>query len=73
MAINKVVYSDQTLIDLTGDTVNAENLGKGFVAHDKSGSVVTGVAKIASQTYYTGTTDPPSSLGSDGDLYFKMG
>lgn len=23
-------------------------------------------------TYYTGTTDPASSLGSDGDIYLKV-
>lgn len=28
---------------------------------------------VETATYYTGTTDPPSSLGVDGDLYFKMG
>jgi hypothetical protein len=42
MAINKVVYGGQTLIDLTGDTVTADKILKGYTAHDKSGAVITG-------------------------------
>ena len=33
---NKVVYNDNVLIDLTADTVDAENLMTGYTAHDKS-------------------------------------
>lgn len=42
MAINKVVYGDSTLVDLTGDTVTAEHLEQGYTAHDKAGNPVTG-------------------------------
>lgn len=42
MAINKVVYNNRTLIDLTADTVKAENLDRGITAHDKSGNIITG-------------------------------
>ena len=42
MAVNKVVYDDKTLIDLTGDTVTAAKMLSGTTAHDKSGAVVTG-------------------------------
>lgn len=42
MAVNKVVYGDEVKIDLTGDTVTAENLKKGITAHDKSGEIITG-------------------------------
>ncbi|MBS6180589.1 MAG: hypothetical protein KH921_07350 [Erysipelotrichaceae bacterium] len=42
MAINKVIYGGETLIDLTGDTVTPEQLKKGIKAHDKSGAVITG-------------------------------
>lgn len=45
MAINKVVYGDQTLVDLTQDSVSAENLLEGETAHDRSGVPVTGTAK----------------------------
>ena len=42
MAINKVIYGGNTLIDLTSDTVAAEKMLKGYTAHDKSGTLVTG-------------------------------
>ena len=42
MAINKVIYGDKVLLDLTSDTVNQASLSAGFTAHDKSGSVITG-------------------------------
>ena len=45
MAINKVVYGNDTLIDLTNDTVEASNLLEGETAHDRSGTPVTGTAK----------------------------
>lgn len=42
MAINKVIYGGQTLIDLTGDTVTPDKLLEGVTAHDKSGEAVVG-------------------------------
>lgn len=42
MAINKVVYGDNTLIDLTADTVTADKLAQGYTAHDASGAAITG-------------------------------
>ena len=42
MAINKVVYGDQVLIDLTSDTVTADKLLSGFTAHGKDGSPIEG-------------------------------
>ena len=42
MAINKVIYGGDTLIDLTSDTVVAEKMLEGYTAHDKSGALVTG-------------------------------
>ncbi|MBR1810273.1 MAG: hypothetical protein IJ766_01315 [Clostridia bacterium] len=50
MAKNKIVYFGQTLIDLTADTVTAEDLAKGVTAHDKSGAVITGVNTNDSDT-----------------------
>lgn len=38
MAINKVIYGGETLIDLTGDTVTADKILSGFTAHAKEGS-----------------------------------
>lgn len=50
MAINKVIYGGNTLIDLTGDTITADKLAKGVTAHDKSGAVITGTNTFDSDT-----------------------
>ena len=42
MAISKVNYGANVLIDLTGDTVDAEHLAEGYTAHDKTGSPIIG-------------------------------
>lgn len=43
--INKVIFGDNTLMDLTSDTVEASNLLEGETAHDRSGTPITGTAK----------------------------
>lgn len=40
--VNKVTIGNQTVLDLTGDTVDAAHLSKGYTAHCADGSVVTG-------------------------------
>lgn len=52
MAINKIIYGGTTLIDLTSDTITADKLAEGYIAHDKSGAVITGT-----NTYDADTTD----------------
>lgn len=52
MAVNKVIYNGNTLVDLTSDTVDATNLLYGITAHDKSGAVIIGEC-----TYDADTTD----------------
>lgn len=42
MAINKVAYGDQTLLDLTEDTVTADKVLEGETFHDKSGVLRSG-------------------------------
>lgn len=46
MAINKVIYGGETLIDLTGDTVTADKILSGFTAHDKAGDRITGTCEF---------------------------
>lgn len=53
MAINKVVYGTTVLVDLSEDTVTAETLLKGEIAHDKAGNVIEG-------TYYIPNGDEVS-------------
>ena len=50
MAINKIVYNNNTLIDLTSDTVSADKLVSGITAHDKSGAKITGTAVLNNVT-----------------------
>lgn len=50
MAINKVVLGDQTLIDLTSDTVTADSLLEGKTAHDRSGQLITGTMSSGGST-----------------------
>ena len=46
MAINKVVYGNNVLVDLTNDTVSPENLQSGATAHSKSGALIRGTASM---------------------------
>ncbi len=48
--INKVVYGEQVLIDLTEDTVVADKMLSGFTAHDKSGATITGTCTFDADT-----------------------
>jgi hypothetical protein len=50
MAINKVVYGGNTLIDLTADTITPADLAQGVTAHDKSGASITGTSTKDSDT-----------------------
>lgn len=51
MAVNKVVYDNNTLIDLTNDTVTPQTLAAGTTAHAADGSVITGVAPTTAVLY----------------------
>ena len=50
MAINKVIYGGETLIDLTGDTVDAAHILTGYKAHNKAGESITGTCSYDSNT-----------------------
>ena len=50
MAINKVVFGNQTLIDLTADTITPADLASGVTAHDASGATITGTSTLDSDT-----------------------
>lgn len=74
MAISKVVYGGNTLIDLSQDTVtSAEHIMSGYVGHLADGTQVTGTGQGggASQKIYCGSSNPSSSLGNNGDIYIK--
>lgn len=46
MPVNKVVYGEETLIDLSNDTVDEEHLLAGYTAHAADGTPITGTAEV---------------------------
>ena len=50
MAISKVIYGGETLIDLTADTVTAEKVLKGYTTHGANGEVITGTCDYDANT-----------------------
>ena len=83
MSINKVIYGDSTLIDLTSDSVTASALVSGVTAHDSSGALITGIiaAKTSADITVAGpTVTVPSGVYSgsnsvtipSADLYGGM-
>lgn len=71
MAVNHVIINGETVVDLRNDTVSADKLLKGATAHDKTGASITGTVSFA--TVYTGSGEPSSILGEEGDLYLDLG
>lgn len=43
MAVNKVIYGNTTLVDLTSDTVTADNMAKGVRATGADGTKIVGL------------------------------
>ncbi|MBR5574381.1 MAG: hypothetical protein IKW35_07805 [Paludibacteraceae bacterium] len=50
MAISKVIYGGQTLIDLTADTVTADKVLEGYTAHGADGEKITGACTFDADT-----------------------
>lgn len=46
MGNSKIVFGGEVQMDLTGDTVTADKLLKGYTAHDKAGDPVTGTCEF---------------------------
>ena len=62
MGNSRIVYYGETLIDLTGDTVEAAKLLKGVTAHDKKGEKITGTFEAADPYAIIGVTYPEGSV-----------
>lgn len=56
--VNKVIYGNNTLIDLTSDTVTQDKILKGYTTHDSSGAMITGTCK-----YDVDSTDANAVVG----------
>ena len=50
MAISKVIYGGNTIIDLTADTVKKDKLLEGFTAHGADGELITGTCDFDANT-----------------------
>lgn len=72
MAINKVVYGNSTLIDLTEDTVSANNLLAGETAHDRSGAPVVGSVVTAEVVDNLTTQDATKALSANQGYVLKQ-
>ena len=48
--VSKVIYGNQTLIDLTSDTVAADKLLSGYTAHGADGAPITGTCPFDADT-----------------------
>ena len=53
MAINKVIYGEEVLVDLTDSTVSPDNLADGEVAYNRAGERIVGTFNL--DNYYTKT------------------
>lgn len=71
MAVNKVVYSGTTLIDITDSTVTPETLVSGATAYDASGAKIAGTADYEPKILKFTRPLIPSSFTAYGD-YFRM-
>lgn len=47
MGKSKIVYGDETLIDLTGDSVSPQTMLAGATAHDAAGEAIEGAVVVA--------------------------
>lgn len=50
MAINKIIYGGETLLDLTGDDAMANHILTGKKAHNRTGNQITGTCSYDSDT-----------------------
>lgn len=74
--VNKVVFNNEVLVDLTGDTVTAGSLKKGVTAHNKAGEPITGVMEDVSlddidQVLLYGFQEGMRSFAEDGTVTAK--
>lgn len=68
--IHSRIAAIQTGADVSGVTATESDVMEGAVFVNASGEQKTGTLKV--QTYYYGSSEPPSGLGSDGDLYLLL-
>lgn len=72
MAVNKVIYDGNTLVDLTGDTVTPETLAEGITAHDRAGNPIVGAMTGAVQKTVETLTGTSGTYTVDGYILNVM-
>lgn len=65
MGVAKVVYNNNVLIDLSGDTVTAATLAEGVTAHNAAGEAIVGSAQTDMQSKTATLTSAGSSVLPD--------
>ena len=70
MAINKVIYGGNVLIDLTADSITPAKLQTGVTAHDRTGAVIEGEC-----TYDADTQDATATVDEvlSGETFYGQG
>ena len=81
MAVNKVIYGNDTLIDLTSDTATSDKVLNGYTFHDASGTLRTGSASagptlpidISSSSNVTGILNVANGGTGNDSGYVRAG
>ena len=71
MAVNKVIINDNTVLDLTGDTVTTSDLREGVTAHDATGMQITGTRPATSGTDTSDATATASDIARGKTAYVQ--
>lgn len=72
MAISKVVYGGQTLMDLTGDTITAEKVLAGYTGHGADGEPITGTCDYDMNTQDANAADSEILAGKKAGVKGAM-
>lgn len=79
MGVNKVEFGEETIIDLTSDTVNEQSLLSGYTAHNGAGELIEGLAVIPTKVSQLEndagykTTDTWKANTADSEGYVAKG
>lgn len=63
MPVSKVVLNDETMIDLTSDTITSDALIDGVTAHDAAGNAITGTLQSPADAVSQHNLDPAAHDG----------
>lgn len=76
MGVSKVIYGEETLVDLTSDSVTPDTLLEGETAHDAAGNKITGrlvIPTIITLTSIAITTPPTKTVYTVGETFNPAG